>query len=102
MQEREVDPESVPEEDSNGFVDTPQPSPTSPEGPAESPGSVAEELKDAAPDVAKPAEPVVMCDFCGPVRGPKAEVYQCQLCMKDFCIKHVDPFFHMCPSSRQS
>ena len=62
----------------------------------------ADELKDTAPDIAKPAEPVVICDFCGPVKGPKAEVYQCQLCMKSFCIKHVDPFFHMCPSSRQS
>jgi hypothetical protein len=50
----------------------------------------------------RPEEPVVICEICGPIKGPGAQVYQCQLCMHNFCIKHIDPFFHDDPASRQS
>lgn len=51
---------------------------------------------------AKEEEPTVICNFCGPVKGPNAEVFQCQLCMLYFCVKHIDPFFHNDPAIRQS
>jgi hypothetical protein len=57
--------------------------------------------KDSVPDAVKPEEPVVICEICGPVKGPDAKVYQCQLCMRNFCIKHIDPFFHDDPATRQ-
>lgn len=101
MQESQVDaaPESA--EDS-GEVEVPESSPTDQEESTAPIGVSTEGLEDAAPDVPKTAEPVVICDLCGPVKGPKAEVFQCQLCMKSFCVQHVDPFFHACPTARQS
>ncbi len=57
---------------------------------------------NTAPEATKPEEPIVICELCGPLKGPGAEVFMCQLCMRNFCIQHVDPFFHLCPSSRQS
>ena len=102
MQDSETDVDPLSEGESSEVMDVSSPSAASPGVTAEAPGAVSDELRDTPPDAVKPGEPVVTCDFCGPVKGPKAEVYQCQLCMKFFCIKHVDPFFHMCPSSRQS
>jgi len=101
MQESEADAVQEPAEDLPEAV-VPGVSPAAPEESTVALGGPAEGLEDAAPDAAKPAEPVVICDLCGPVKGPKAEVYQCQLCMKSFCVQHVDPFFHACPTARQS
>jgi hypothetical protein len=59
-----------------------------------------EGITDAAPDVSKTEEPVVICDLCGPVPGPGAEVFQCTLCMRKFCVQHIDPYLHLCPVAR--
>lgn len=53
-------------------------------------------------ETTKPEEQVVVCERCGTLRGAEAKVYQCQLCMMNFCVKHIDPYWHYCPSSRQS
>ncbi|MDA4114110.1 MAG: hypothetical protein OK474_08700 [Thaumarchaeota archaeon] len=57
-------------------------------------------MVDAAPDVSKTEEPVLICDVCGPVPGPGAEVFQCTLCMGKFCVQHIDPYLHLCPVAR--
>jgi hypothetical protein len=57
-------------------------------------------LTDASPDVSKTEEPVVICDVCGPVPGPGAEIFQCALCMRKFCVQHIDPYLHLCPAAR--
>src|SRR5580658_4371369 len=61
---------------------------------------VLEGIRDAAPDVSKTEEPVVICDLCGPLPGPGAEVFQCPLCTRKFCAQHIDPNLHLCPVAR--
>jgi len=80
----------------------PEVAPNGPEeaGAGEVPGPDAP--RDSVPEAVKPEEPVVICESCGPVKGPDAKVYQCQLCMRSYCIKHIDPFFHDDPATRQS
>jgi hypothetical protein len=56
----------------------------------------------SAAATAAPDEKVVVCDFCGPLKGPKAQVFQCTLCTKSYCVQHADPFFHACPPYNQS
>ncbi len=76
--------------------------PTGAEGAPEGEASGLEAPNEAAPQSPKPEEPVVICEFCGPVKGPDAKVYQCQLCMRNYCIKHIDPILHDDAATRQS
>jgi hypothetical protein len=65
-----------------------------------SPDVALEGIGDSAPDVSKAAEPVVIFDACGPLPGPGAEAFQCTLCMRKFCVQHIDPYLHLCPVAR--
>jgi hypothetical protein len=45
---------------------------------------------------AQPAsKPTFICDFCGPSR-PAEEVFECTLCIKKYCVKHLAPMAHYC------
>jgi hypothetical protein len=96
MSESEKETTETPSEDVRNEVNTELPT----SAPEET-GALGAEAS-AAQEATKPEEPVVICELCGPLKGPGAEVFMCQLCMRNFCIQHVDPFFHQCPSSRQS
>jgi hypothetical protein len=89
-------------QDPNGTANVSGVSPIGREESELSPDAALEGITDAAPDVSKTEEPVVICDACGPVQGPGAEVFQCTLCMRKFCIQHIDPYLHLCPVARSS
>jgi len=63
-------------------------------------GNALEGIRDAAPDVSRTEEPAVICDLCGPLPAPGAEVFQCTLCTRKFCAQHIDPYLHLCPVAR--
>jgi hypothetical protein len=80
----------------------PEVAPTGLEGVPERGAPTLDTPKGLVPEAPKPEEPVVICESCGPVKDPDAKVYQCQLCMRNYCIKHIDPILHDDPATRQS
>jgi hypothetical protein len=40
-------------------------------------------------------QPTFLCDFCGPEK-PAAQVYQCTVCLKSFCMAHLGTWSHDC------
>ncbi len=46
-------------------------------------------------DVAGEKKPTFICDFCGPEK-PADQVFQCTVCLKDFCVVHLVTWAHDC------
>jgi hypothetical protein len=46
-------------------------------------------------DVPGKKAPAYVCDTCG-VQKPGVEVFQCTVCLKDFCVNHLEPGLHHC------
>ena len=40
-------------------------------------------------------EPSFICDFCGHDK-PVRQVFQCTVCLKDFCVTHLGTWAHEC------
>jgi hypothetical protein len=40
-------------------------------------------------------KPTFICDWCGRDK-PVEQVWQCTLCLKDYCVNHINPSFHNC------
>lgn len=36
-----------------------------------------------------------ICDICGPEK-PAEQVFQCTICLKDFCVSHIEASLHDC------
>jgi len=51
-------------------------------------------VKEAETAGEKP-QPSFMCDICGPEK-PAAQVFQCTVCLKSFCIAHLGTWNHDC------
>ena len=43
---------------------------------------------------AKP-KPTFVCNVCGPDK-PVEQVFQCTVCLKDFCVTHLGTWVHDC------
>jgi len=36
-----------------------------------------------------------ICEMCGPDK-PVERIFQCQICLKDFCVEHLGAWIHDC------
>jgi len=43
----------------------------------------------------KEQKPSFICDFCG-LDKPVVQVFQCTVCLKDFCVTHIGTWAHEC------
>ena len=58
-------------------------------------GSMSSAEKTAEATAPDKERPVYVCDRCGSLK-PGEPVYQCTICMKYVCVRHLDQRFHEC------
>jgi hypothetical protein len=49
----------------------------------------------AKDEVVEKKERLYVCDMCGP-DDPVAQVFQCTVCLRSYCVKHIGTWIHPC------